>query len=817
MSIAGLSMVDVTRATKPFSDLISSKLVQHMFESYFENSSSPRIDREINLFIKQNQSLTKLNAINAFRELYDEYGIESKIQTICFLSALRRYLRIDLNHNSFDTKKKTDSNAIDERKKALRDAIIEAISIFSQNDYSGSRELDLLMKYELVVFNKEQRNYTRALQLIDEMHEICEDAAKEGERLFTYRENPIHFLLSFNDPRKYIDLQYNLIQSKLGFELEDMKFSSLHKDIDFTRGGEKEKIKQKLKDEAQSLLRLYPAKDSGTRVFEEFYLLILDVLIRRYDKSEQKQVNNDPYNSFIGDKVTKLDKIRKLLNRSHLSSFFDRNEIIHSRSGYLDDARSARGVRETLSDIYNSTYNALDSYSVMNEEKHSFDRILRIVGDIDLNAPLAIPKYRDLWGGIHYFSNDKAWRSRPSHTLQEKIQSDMSTGNQGKINLASMFADAVFLNMMKVGKVQNSPTLTAPGQDGKILRKLKDSDNFQLLGILHQKATGQTIGLSKSKIPKTIHSKETQNKLATFNEQEPRLEDLQDVFYLSTYFSRGYNVQPWLDSKDANKITRSTKLDRLNILAKGISQLKSIVEEAIPHHFSKKMNRREDLPASESQPLLILPKIKQKEGFNELDKTIFSIPFIVHRFSELVNALTSLNQYKKNLPIPYPYMWRFPILVNKYAALIQLEIKRMLEFIYNLETSCYYNINKKWRDDYSEHLANLDQERTDLLKENGKYKGKASAYKPLEIEREFVVAMMREDSEDWSKPITSCLESLSRTLEDVTGKEYDLKTDGEELFNRLARDVFLEEGEFSPNKLIVGKLVGVDLTRGWSD
>ena len=323
MSIAGLSMVDVTRGTKPFSDLISSKLVQHMFESYFENSSSPRIDQEIDSFIKQNQSLTKLNAINAFRELYDEYGIESKIQTICFLSALRRYLRIDLNNNSLNTKKKTDANAIDERKKELRDAIIEAISMFCQNDYSGSRELTLLMKYELVVFNKEQRNYTRALQLIDEMHEICEDA-KEGERLFTYRENPIHFLLSFNDPQKYIDLQYNLIQSKLGFELEDMKFSSLHKDIDFTRGGEKEKIKQKLKDEAQSLLRLYPAKDSGTRVFEEFYLLILDVLIRRYDKSEQKQVNNDPYNSFIGDKVTKLDKIRKLLHRSHLSSFFDR-------------------------------------------------------------------------------------------------------------------------------------------------------------------------------------------------------------------------------------------------------------------------------------------------------------------------------------------------------------------------------------------------------------------------------------------------------------------------------------------------------------
>ena len=54
--------------------------------------------------------------------------------------------------------------------------------MFCQNDYSGSRELGLLMKFELVVFNKEQRNYIRAIQIIHHMQENCQADKKEGER-----------------------------------------------------------------------------------------------------------------------------------------------------------------------------------------------------------------------------------------------------------------------------------------------------------------------------------------------------------------------------------------------------------------------------------------------------------------------------------------------------------------------------------------------------------------------------------------------------------------------------------------------------------
>ena len=815
----------MAKATSPFKDLISPIMVQEMFESYFENKPSNRIDEQINSFLNKNHSLTKLNAIKVFREFFNE----KPHKTICFLSALRRYLRIDNDNNLFNSKKRNQFETIDASKKELKQAIIEAISTFGQDYSYGNKELELLIKYELVVFNKEQRNYTRALQLIEEMLAICKRSKEKDCNLFE-NNNYLHFLLSFDDPQKYIELQYNLIQSKWGFELKDMKFSSLHVDIESSNGNELETTLNvtHLRKEARALLsKLDEQAHSPTRVFEEFYLLILDVLIRRYDRESEKQSNREPKNSFIGDQVkTKFKKINKLIQRSHLSFFSKEGKNNVRGFDRFEWFESAREVRESLVLSYQSTYNALCSYSEMNEEKDSFAplMLLNLTGDIDLNAPLAIPKNRMQWGSIHYFSNDKMWKPSPQHELQEKIQSDMSTGIQGKINRANVFADAAFLNMMKVGKVRNSDQIVASERNEKaILRDIQNLNEFEILGMLHQKATGQTIKLSPTydieawQVPETVHSKETQTKLDTFSEQEPRFERLKNVFYLSAYFARGYNVQPWLDSKKDETITRSTKLDRLNILAKGISEIHSIVEEAIPHPHYKKLNRREDLPASESQPLLIIPQsLQRKKGFSELEKTIFSIPFIVHRFSELVNALTHLNQYKNNLPIPYPYMRRFPILLNKYAALIQLEIKRMIAFIDQLEGFCNYNVNKKWSEDYDEHLTKLRQERNDLKTDNGKYKGKASAYKPLEIEREFVEALMQKDSEWGNKPITSCLELLARTVEDVTKKKYYLKTDTRELFNRLVRDVFDEDGDFSPNRLIVGKMVGVDLTRGWT-
>ena len=135
------------------------------------------------------------------------------------------------------------------------------------------------------------------------------------------------------------------------------------------------------------------------------------------------------------------------------------------------------------------------------------------------------------------------------------------------------------------------------------------------------------------------------------------------TFNLSSYFASGYNVlqfeqktnprRPW-------KVTRSTELDHLNVIAKGLSELREIIYETIPGITKSNASRgyRENLLATESHPLLIISK-KDAENMTEFDKTVYAIPFITHRVSEVVNLLAELNQYKQNLPIPFPYKKRF--------------------------------------------------------------------------------------------------------------------------------------------------------------
>ena len=57
-------------------------------------------------------------------------------------------------------------------------------------------------------------------------------------------------------------------------------------------------------------------------------------------------------------------------------------------------------------------------------------------------------------------------------------------------------------------------------------------------------------------------------------------------------------------------MTRSTKLDRLNVIAKGLSELREIIYATIPGITKSNASRgyRENLLATESHPLLIISK-----------------------------------------------------------------------------------------------------------------------------------------------------------------------------------------------------------------
>ena len=214
----------------------------------------------------------------------------------------------------------------------------------------------------------------------------------------------------------------------------------------------------------------------------------------------------------------------------------------------------------------------------------------------------------------------------------------MSNGIQGKLNRSNIYLDSVLLNMMKVVKIQNVPS-------GWNLEKLVEMKPFEMMKRLLQKSTGQVVEISSidmienNKVPITYHSTDTKKRLDEVPELETSFNDLDLTFNLSSYFASGYNVlqfeqktnprRPW-------KVTRSTKLDRLNVIAKGLSELREIIYETIPGITKSNASRgyRENLLATESHPLLIISK-KDAENMTEFDKTVYAIPFITHRVSEL--------------------------------------------------------------------------------------------------------------------------------------------------------------------------------------
>lgn len=809
----------------------NSLYILEMYENYFQNTESlGKIQQFIESYLQiEDERFLQLTAVEEFHQAFE---LDQK-KTICFLSSLARYLKNDLRFNL----EYVHSDRFVKNQTILRDSIYQAFSMFSCQN-RDDLELELMIKYELLVWNKGEKNYSRSLELVEEMLSICADSKSKGRTLFKPGSDIIHPLASFNNPEMYIQLQFNLIHSKLGNNLSEMRFDSIHESICFSRkqsdgkriSGKEyeekfEESSQIMYDAASKLLddcKINWEKGSKTQVFEEFFFLILDVLIRRYRRVE----NNFGSKSLIHDKKS-FSKVERLIERSHLS------DNVQSTSPNLEDSLSASAVRNWLSEHYITLFDSIKSSENNTRLIYNQISILRdSIGDIDENAPLA--EKRKSRGkhipAIQYFHRNDSYSDNDGNLiLKEKIRHDLSNGTQGKLNRSNIYSDSVLLNMMKVVKIQNIPS-------GLNLEKFVEMKPFEMMKRLLQKSTGQVVEISsidmirENLVPMTYHSTDTKKRLDEVPELEAKLNDLDLTFNLSSYFASGYNVLQFgqkTNPRGGWKVTRSTKLNRLNVIAKGLSELRDIVYTTIPGMSKNNALKgyRENLLASESHPLLIISE-KDAENMTEFDKTVYSIPFITHRVSEVVNLLAELNQYKQNLPIPFPYKKRYPILINKYASIVLLEIKRLLEFVKELNYQCGFDIENDWVETYKANLDNLMFDRKSALYDKNespefvrKFKGKNSAYKPLEVEREFVANLMTSDFASKKSSITGYLHSMTRILNTIICDDNERKLSKKDcvsLFEQLVCEVLGIDGKYSPSELIVGAIAGVNLARGWS-
>ena len=148
----------------------------------------------------------------------------------------------------------------------------------------------------------------------------------------------------------------------------------------------------------------------------------------------------------------------------------------------------------------------------------------------------------------------------------------------------------------------------------------------------------------------------------------------------------------------------------------------------------------------------------------------------------------------------------------------------MLKFIEQLRYECNFDIDSDWVQKYETNLENLQSDRELALYEAApgsvrKFRGKNSAYKPLEVEREFVSNLMMNEFSSMESSVTGYLNSMVTILNRIMcdGIKYsDSDQDCVSIFEQLVYDVFGEDGKYSPDELIVGAIAGVNLARGWS-
>ena len=175
----------------------NSLYILEMYENYFQNTESlGKIQQFIESYLQiEDERFLQLTAVEEFHQAFE---LDQK-KTICFLSSLARYLKNDLRFNL----EYVHSNRFVKNQTILRDSIYQAFSMFSCQN-RDDLELELMIKYELLVWNKGEKNYSRSLELVEEMLSICADSKSKGRTLFKPKSDIIHPLASFNNPEMYI-------------------------------------------------------------------------------------------------------------------------------------------------------------------------------------------------------------------------------------------------------------------------------------------------------------------------------------------------------------------------------------------------------------------------------------------------------------------------------------------------------------------------------------------------------------------------------------------------------------------------------------
>lgn len=778
------------------------------FSSFLENEKNTRVDKYIDQRISHHNGM--IHSL-IFKEFIEHYR-KDKFPTLTLISSLRRYLgniRTETDHIAQNVDSGIKRNERDESedlekckemKKALISVLVciydESILVNPNKEESIEKTVaTMIIAYELAIWSKIEKNYHRTLDILDALINI--NSLRKKEIINFFQSNSItHPLACFNNPLIFIELQWNLTQSRIGRNETKMRFESLT---------QSESVDFKLLLDGLNKLLLPPGRsdtNNENKGYEDRYAIFMYVLFRRYFSEQMLEKNNLSTWKTIFDRIETNLKLKKRLDH-----YFE-TEIKDGTS--LKECENTSQVKRLMSEEYHKFYSELSNPQSSRFEPFS-KSLLELIGDISINNPLASKQSNShrFMSAIVYFTESGEGLDLDLLLNKEQFQTRqiLRKNTAGRINRANIFSDAVFMNMLRVEKMKNIP-------DGiiKSINKEMGEDGFtelqySSLGGMIQGTIGQVIHTLQPCKPEQLDFKGfdrfPKNTQSVFQHKDFKQYFTESRFIkwfnTAAYLTQAYKgfTFIYIDANGKHQVTRTSKKDRLNILAKGLMQIYSILED-----YSSKRNKQlftskgkyksEFLSSVDSHQLIVLPSEKGKKNTNfesELAKLRYMIPFLVYRLSELIKIHSDIVRMKDDIALELPFKNKLNPILEKYGYMIYLELMMIEEF---LEEEAANKI------DYS--FAN---ELLIRLKEDHENHSK-SIHKPLEVEVEYVNCLDYKVNE-----ILATTKDLIFNIKNII--KIDETHTIPSLFNRLAEKIFQKNGDYHPTKSMTSRLVSAKI------
>ena len=392
--------------------------------------------------------------------------------------------------------------------------LFEAIDGLSSLMNSKSLISTFILAYERGMISKFNKDFYKALRIFENMEEVVKRFAKHKHSLKNFLDHIKnndgtidHQMFTFRNPLVYIEFQINLLKNRLGQQrITWNEIDDTDKNISSNMRGIRKATKE--------IGYLHPSifDNSKDRV-----LVHVDTLMRRnhpvsYDiwiKSEGKDWENELLSIKTNTTMKEFLKYRwggsedwssKTVSKFYIDKLKEIKEEITSSDSHTNGSIvRARYPFNGVKDDYSLNNWVADKWIGKNPRE-----MLNKIGDIAINNPL----YRHSSGGsFSFLSFIHAPRDIPPKAQEKDMENlfdienntkgferilitnhSMITDDIGKINRSNIYADAAFLNSLRVEKLRkNSEAKTGKAsKKGQISHSTGNSINcriFSMIGI----------------------------------------------------------------------------------------------------------------------------------------------------------------------------------------------------------------------------------------------------------------------------------------------------------------------------------------------